>query len=120
VAPWSGDQRATAVAAALAPYAWRELTDRMLARRVLAAADRYRVVRLIDSLPGAAVGEPGPVEPTENGDVRIDVLVGALEHRRWRGYSVERLCADLVAALDAWQAACESSGSGIRRTLDDR
>jgi hypothetical protein len=119
VAPWSGDQRATAVAAALAPYAWRELTDRMLARRVLAAADRYRVVRLIHSVPGAAVGELPPVEPAENADVRIDVLVPVLETRRWRGFSLDRLCADLLTALDRWEAQRDPSDRGTRRMLDD-
>lgn len=120
MASWSADPRISAVAVALAPYAWQDLTERMLARRVLAAADSYRVVRLIDSVPGAAVGELGPVEPTENGDVRVDVLVGALEHRRWRGYAVERLCADLLAALDAWQAGRDSFDAGVRGLSDDR
>jgi hypothetical protein len=120
VASWSADPRVSAVTAELAPYAWRDLTERMLARRALAAADRYRVVRLIQSVPGAAVGEPQPTEPAENTDIRVDVLVRALEHRRWRGFSIERVCVDLLAALDAWQAARESSGSGIRRTRDDR
>jgi hypothetical protein len=120
VVSWSADPRISAVAAALAPYAWQDLTERMLARRVLAAADRYRVIRLLHSVPGAAVGEPGPLEPTENGDVRVDVLVRALEHRRWRSFSVERLCADLVAALDEWQAERDSFGAGDRRLSDDR
>jgi hypothetical protein len=120
VSSWSADPRIPAVAAALAPYAWRDLTERMLARRVLAAADRYRVVRLIQSVPGAAVGELGPMEPTGSGDVRVDVLVGALEYRLWRGYSVERLCAALLAALDAWQAERNSFDAGTLRLPDDR
>ena len=120
MASWSADPRISAVAAALAPYAWQDLTERMLARRVLAAADRYRVVRLIQSVPGAAVGELGPMEPAGNGDVRVDVLVRALEHRRRRAFSVERVCADLLAALDAWQAERDSFDAGVRRLPDDR
>ena len=120
MASWSADPRISAVAAALAPYAWQDLTERMLARRVLAAADRYRVVRLIRSVPGAAVGEFEPMEPTANGDVRVDVLVRALEHRRRRAFSLERVCADLLAALDAWQAEWDSFDAGVRRLSDDR
>jgi hypothetical protein len=120
VAPRWADPRAAAVAAELAPYAWRDLTEWMLARRVLAAADRYSVVRLIHSVPGAAVGVLEPLEPAPGSDVRIDVLARTLHDRRWRGLSVERVCADLLAALDAWQAERESFDSAVRRLLDDR
>ena len=47
----AGDERAAAVAAALAPYAWRDLTERMLARRVVGAADRHCVIVLLMSVP---------------------------------------------------------------------
>jgi hypothetical protein len=120
VASWSADPRAAAVAAELAPYAWRNLTESMLARRVLAAVDRYGVVRLIHSVPGAAVGELEALDPAAAGDLRVDVLARALQSRRWRTFSVERVCVDLLTALDAWQAERESFDSAVRRLLDDR
>ena len=52
----AGDERAAAVADALAPYAWRELTDRMLARRVVGAVDRHSVVAFLKGVPGTDLG----------------------------------------------------------------
>jgi hypothetical protein len=113
VTGWWADARAAAVAEALAPFGWRDFTDRMLARRVVGAVDRYVVLRFVGSIPGADAGEAGPVEPADPGDARVDLLVRTLEARQWRGFSLDRLCADLVAALAAWQAARESaSGPG--------
>ena len=110
-----------ALAAELAPYAWRDLTESMLGRRVIAAADRFSVLRLIDSVPGAAVGVLEPLEPAAVGDLRVHVLVRSLHGRRWRGLiSVERVCVDLLAVLDAWQAEGESFDFGVRRMLDGR
>jgi hypothetical protein len=119
VARWSGDERSAAVAAELAPYAWRNFTEFMLARRVVGVTDRDGVVRFLTGLPGTDVGGWAPVEPADLGDERVDVLVQVLESRRWRGMSLERLCVDLLAALDAWveRAAARSSP---RNTLDDR
>jgi hypothetical protein len=99
-----GDGRTAAVTASLAPYSWRGLTDRMLARRVVGALDRHAVAGFLASLPGTDVGTPGPVEPAEPGDERVDVLVHALEDRHWRGLVLDQLSADLVAALDAWRS----------------
>jgi hypothetical protein len=96
------DEAATAVAAALAPYAWRELTDRMLARCVVGAADRHSVVSFVSSLPGIDVGAAGPVEPAEPHDVRVDALVMVLRSRRWRELALDRLCVDLVTSLAVW------------------
>jgi hypothetical protein len=120
VAPWSADPRAAAVAAELAPYGWRDLTESMLARRVLGAVDRYSVVRLIHSVPGAAVGGLHPLEPAASSDPRVQTLTASLRTRRWREFSVERVCVHLLAALDAWQAERGSFDSGVRGMLDDR
>jgi hypothetical protein len=118
VSGWWADARAAAVAEALAPFGWRDFTDRMLARRVVGAIDRYVVLRLLSTIPGANAGPLGSVEPADPGDARVDLLVRRLEARQWRGFSLERLCADLVAALAAWQADWESAGPGS--TVDDR
>ena len=68
----SADGRLAAIAAALGPYVWRGLTDRMLARRVVGALDRHSVVGFLTGLPGAEVGAAGPVEPAQPGDERVD------------------------------------------------
>ena len=49
---WWADARAAAVAEALAPFGWRDFTDRMLARRVVGAIDRYVVLRFVSTIPG--------------------------------------------------------------------
>jgi hypothetical protein len=120
VAARSGDQRTASVAAALTPCAWRDLTDRMLARQVLAAADRFRVVRLIHSVPGAAVGGQPLMEPAEDTDARIGALLPVLTGRRWRELSLDRLCADLLTALDAWEAAWDPPDADARGLPDER
>jgi len=107
------------VAAALAPYAWRELTERMLARRVVGALDRHEVVRFLSGLPGTEVGDLDAVEPADTCDDRVDALVCALAGQRWRNWSLARLCADLTSSLESWQAERESLESDLRRLLDD-
>jgi hypothetical protein len=119
VAGWWADARAAAVAEALAPFGWRDFTDRMLARRAVGAIDRYVVLRFVSTIPGAKAGEVGPVEPADPGDARVDLLVRTLEARRWRGFSLDRLCADLIAALAAWQADWESA-AGPGGAVEDR
>ena len=99
------------MAAELAPHAWRDMTESMVARRVLAAVDRYGVLRLLHTVPGTAPGAWHPLEPAAAGDPRGEVLTSSLRGRCWWGFSVERLCVDLLAALDAWQAARDSSDS---------
>ena len=92
------------VTAALAPYAWRGFTEAMLARRVLGAVDQHVINDFVGTLPGAEIGLAGPPEPADPGDARVEALVLALEGRRWRRFSLDRVCADLVSLLTAWQA----------------
>jgi len=108
------------VAAALAPYAWRDLTGRMLARRVVGAVDRHAVVRLLTGVPGTHLGECPPVEPADAGDERVACLVSALHGQRWRVWSLDRLSAHLLAALASWQAEREALESDLRRLLEGR
>jgi hypothetical protein len=118
VARPSGDERAEAVAASLAPFGWRSFTERMLARRVLGAVDQHTVCCFLGELPGVDVGECDPVEPTDTGDERVDVLVDELEGRPWRAWSLACLCSYLMAALDSWLANRDSFHSGLRRLLE--
>jgi hypothetical protein len=106
------------VASALAPYAWREFTDRMLGRRAVAAVDRYDVLRFLARIPGAEAWDSPPVEPADACDERVDALVLALEGQVWRGWSLARLCAELMTRLDDWHAERETLESGLRRLLE--
>jgi hypothetical protein len=105
------------VAAALAPYPWREFTDRMLARRVVGAGDRHALTVFVTGMPGTDVGVFEPVDPADSGDGRVEAIVRVLGRRRWRGSTLDRLCVELVASLDAWQAARDSLDDDLRRML---
>jgi len=113
-----GDECAATVAEALAPYAWRDLTDRMLARRVVGAVDQFSVAFFLSSLAGTGVGEIPPVEPAEVGDERVDALVRWLYGQQWRGWPLARLCANLTAYLETWQAERVALESDLRRLLE--
>jgi hypothetical protein len=65
VAGWWADARVAAVAEALAPFGWRDFTDRMLARRAVGAVDRYIGLRFVSTIPGAKAGGVGPVEQAD-------------------------------------------------------
>ena len=82
MAGWWADGRVAAVAEALAPFGWRDFTDRMLARRAVGAVDRYIVLRFVSTVPGAKACGVGPVEQADPGDARVDLLVRTLEARR--------------------------------------
>src|SRR3954449_6795296 len=119
VAGWWADARAAAVAEALAPFAWRDLTERMLAQQAVGAVDRYVVLRFVSGIPGAKAGRVGPVEPADPDDARVDLLVRRLAARQWRNFSLDRLCADLITALAAWWAERESA-PGLGGAVEDR
>jgi hypothetical protein len=115
----STDARAAAVAAALSPYAWRQFTAQMVARRVVAAVDRHGLHDFVSNLPGADVGDCAPVEPADANDERVEALVHLLAARNWRAYTLGWLCAELTAALDAWRTARESLDSALRQLMDE-
>ena len=115
----SGDERTEVIAASLAPFDWRSFTDRMLARRVIAALDEHTVLCFVGALPGVDVGAPDPLEPADTDDERVDVLVGDLEGRPWRAWSLACLCSCLMTALDSWLVDRDSFHAGLRRLLDD-
>jgi hypothetical protein len=118
VARPSGDERAEAVVASLAPFDWRGFTDRMLVRRVVSAVDQHAVVCFVRGLPGADVGDVDPVEPADADDERVGELVGQLEGHPWRTWSLACLSSHLVTALDAWLVRRDSFHAGLRRLLE--
>ncbi len=61
----------------------------------------------------------GAVEPAEGADERLDVLLSALDGQQWRGWSLARLCAELIASLEDWHAERDSLETDLRRLLDD-
>jgi hypothetical protein len=108
------------MAEALAPVEWRSLTEVELARRVLGAVDRYTVALILSGVPGARVGKLGPIHPVDLDDPRVNPLVRMLEARQWRACTLDRLCADVVSSLAAWQATWQSFASGPQGMPDDR
>lgn len=108
------------MAAALAPYAWRTLTDRMLARCVVGAVDRHDLDRFLGGVPGTVVGGSAPLEPADADDERVAVLVSELDGQQWRGWSLDRLSAQLLAWMHAWRGRRHSLESELRRLLEER
>jgi hypothetical protein len=111
-------ESAAAVAAALAPYAWREFTDDMLARRAVSAMDRHTVVTFLSGLPGAEIGGSDALEPAEAGDARVAALAGVLDDQHWRERSLTRLCMDLSSAVAEWHVMRDSPGGHDLWRLD--
>ena len=112
--------RAGAVATTLAPYAWRALTERMLARCVVGAVDRYDVDEFLRRVHGTVAGTTGPLTPADADDERVPVLAAALDGHQWRGWSLDRLSAHLLAGLDAWRDRQDALETGLRRLLEER
>jgi hypothetical protein len=90
------EESVAAVFAALNPYAWRNLTPDVVARRVVAACDRQDLIDLLRSVPGAVVGgwEDGP-EPAD----RVVTLVQFLGRHQWTRLRLDTLCRLLLAVL---------------------
>src|SRR4051794_11008786 len=91
VAGWWADARAAAVAEALAPFAWRDFTDRMLAGGAGGGVARCVVLCCVSSTRGATPGGVGPVDPAAPGDPRVALLGGGLAVRQGRDFSLDRL-----------------------------
>lgn len=117
---YPGDEPAGAVAAALAPYVWRDLTDRMLARCAVGAVDRYAVDEFLRQVPGTVAGSTGPPAPADPDDERVSVLVTVLDGQQWRRWSLDRLSAHLLAGLRAWRDRQDAVETALRRLLDER
>jgi hypothetical protein len=94
------EESVAAVFAALNPYAWRNFTPELVARRVVAACDRQDLIDLLRSVPGAVVGgwedQPEPADPK---DPRVLTLVEFLERHRWTRLRLDILCRLLLAVL---------------------
>lgn len=89
-----------AVVAALSPDIWRSLPPQLVARRVVAAADRSDLVELLEDVPGAVVGpwEASP-DPADPHDPRVVNLVEFLEAFTWTKLTLPLLCRHMVAVL---------------------
>jgi len=103
-------ESAAVVAAALAPHAWRQFPDDLLARHAVAAMDRHTVAAFLSGMPGTEIGDADALEPAETGDARVAVLVRALDGQLWQDRSLISLCMDLSAAVAAWLAARDGAG----------
>jgi len=91
------------VAAALAPYAWRDFTPEMVARLVVAANDRENLRRTLDSVVGATAGRWEHLVPAAADDPRLAPLLTFLTSHRWTGLKLPALCRSLLDVLGAEQ-----------------
>jgi len=82
------------------------------------AVDRHTVAGFLISVFGKDADEFPPVEPADAGDERVPFLMSALDGQQWRGWSLGRLCAELLASLESWQAERQSLESDLRRLLE--
>jgi len=92
----------------------------MLARYVLGVLDHQRVLDLVDGVPGADAGDPGPVKPVERGDVRVEVLVDFLVRHRWRTLTLPALIRHLINELCRWSRRRHWVDVELARLLDER
>lgn len=96
----TGDEAlVAAICAAIEPYRWSGFTPELLARFVLAAADRHGLETLLLEVPGAIPGRWNALDPVPNDDVRVDRLVRILAVHRWTEFRLETLCRLLLAAV---------------------
>jgi hypothetical protein len=112
-------EAAAVVAAALAPFPWREFTDDVLARRAVAAMDRHTVAAFLSGLAGTEIGDAGALEPAEADDARVAALVEVLAPQQWRDRSLIPLCMELSAVVASWLAARDSADGEDLRRFDD-
>lgn len=110
---------AAVVNAALAPYAWRELTAQMVARRVVAALDQHSLTTLLAAIPGARLMSMHPLEPAALDDSRVAVLADMLERHRWRDYTLDSLALQMLGTLAAWQLDRDRLDAELRQLLDE-
>ena len=110
------ERQVAAVCAALEPYEWRSFAAQMLARCVLGALDRHRVLDLVAGVPGAAIGDS---EPAERGDVRVEVLVDFLSGHRWRTLTLAAVGGHLLNELGRWCRQRQRLDAELRELLDD-
>jgi hypothetical protein len=113
------ERQVAAVCAALEPYEWRSFAPQMLARCVLGALDRHRVLDLVADVSAAATGDPGPVEPAERGDVRVEVLVDFLSGHRWRTLTLAAVGGHLLNELGGWCRQRQRLDAELGELLDD-
>lgn len=95
----SGEEVVDAVAATLAPYAWRDFTPEMIARFVVAASDRESLRRTLGSMAGATVGRWERLTPAASDDPRLAPLLAFLASHRWTDLRLPALCRNLLDIL---------------------
>jgi hypothetical protein len=78
------------------------LTAEMLARQLLGALDRQRVLDLLAEVAMVGLPREPAFEPVDRRDERVAVLVAAMATFRWRSLTRSGMCHQLLAALDAW------------------
>jgi hypothetical protein len=99
--PWD-DPRIAATARPLDAFAWRRLRTEMLARYIVAAADRHWLRSELSCISGPADAD-GPLEPVATEDERVGVVVDALSACPWRALTSAAVVGQALRALEAWR-----------------
>lgn len=95
---WQDDSQTARIEAAFRSYAWRRMTVRAVA------------LRLVEELVGEAVAAD---------DDRVWVVERALTACHWRGLTVPGLVGQAVIALQSWHASCRWLELELAWLLDD-
>jgi hypothetical protein len=74
----------------------------MLARRVVGALDRQRILDLLAEVAAVSLPDEPAIELADRTDERVAVLVAAMATFQWRSLTRAGLCRQLLAALDSW------------------
>jgi hypothetical protein len=87
------------VAAALAPYLWRDFAPVMIARFVAAASDRESLRGTLGTVAGATVGRWERLTPAAPDDPRLAPILTFLASHRWTELRLRELCRHLLDVL---------------------
>jgi hypothetical protein len=87
----------------------------MFVRVVIGALDRHHLGELIGDVPGTSLGG---FEPADADDERVEPLTDRLTGTHWRGRALDRLCGEIVDALEVWRCGRAKFDAGLRSLLD--
>jgi hypothetical protein len=96
------DPRIVAIEDALAPLGWRHFTAEMLARYAIAALDRHWLQEELAPVADLARVQC-PLQPASPDDERVEIVMQALDGRRWRGLTTGGVAGQVLRAIESWR-----------------